>query len=229
MTALNFPSSPTLNQIYSANGKSYSWNGTSWLALRLEPISSSYAITASFALNAVGGGGSSVSASWASSSISSSVSTVAVSSSFATNALTASFALSAPSTGTPSLERTVVQQNIPSIVNNQTRTGSISLGKSFILLSTQVNTDTRIRLYGSQSYLQNDLTRPIGTDPTDNSGLIMDLILSGSPALYNYTLSPIVNGANMDPTVSSTIYYTVTNLSGVTTDISMSFNRIILE
>ena len=64
MTALNFPSSPILNQIYSANGKSYLWNGTSWLALRLEPISSSYALTASFALNGGSGGESSVSSSY---------------------------------------------------------------------------------------------------------------------------------------------------------------------
>lgn len=32
MAALNFPSSPTLNQVYSANGKSWTWNGTSWAA-----------------------------------------------------------------------------------------------------------------------------------------------------------------------------------------------------
>lgn len=31
MAALNFPVSPTLNQVYSANGKTYVWNGTSWV------------------------------------------------------------------------------------------------------------------------------------------------------------------------------------------------------
>lgn len=30
MSQLNFPSSPTLNQIYTANGKSWKWNGTAW-------------------------------------------------------------------------------------------------------------------------------------------------------------------------------------------------------
>lgn len=39
MTALNFPASPTLNQKYSANGKTYLWNGTSWVALR-QPVGS---------------------------------------------------------------------------------------------------------------------------------------------------------------------------------------------
>ena len=30
MAALNFPTSPVLNQIYTANGKSWRWDGTSW-------------------------------------------------------------------------------------------------------------------------------------------------------------------------------------------------------
>ena len=30
MAALNFPSSPTLNEIYTANGRSWIWNGNSW-------------------------------------------------------------------------------------------------------------------------------------------------------------------------------------------------------
>lgn len=30
MAALNFPVSPTLNQVYTANGVSYIWDGTSW-------------------------------------------------------------------------------------------------------------------------------------------------------------------------------------------------------
>lgn len=52
MTALNFPSSPTLNEIYSANGKTYLWNGTSWVVVKQQPVSASYAITSSYALNA---------------------------------------------------------------------------------------------------------------------------------------------------------------------------------
>lgn len=31
MAALNFPSSPTLNQVYQANGKSYIYDGVSWV------------------------------------------------------------------------------------------------------------------------------------------------------------------------------------------------------
>lgn len=32
MAALDFPASPTLNQVYTANGNSWIWNGTSWVS-----------------------------------------------------------------------------------------------------------------------------------------------------------------------------------------------------
>lgn len=50
MAALNFPSSPTLNQSYSANGKTYSWNGTSWIAIQQQQASASYSSTASYSV-----------------------------------------------------------------------------------------------------------------------------------------------------------------------------------
>lgn len=33
MAALNFPSSPTLNQVYTANNRSWIWDGTSWVSV----------------------------------------------------------------------------------------------------------------------------------------------------------------------------------------------------
>ena len=40
MPALDFPASPTLNQVYTANGKSWIWNGNSW-----NPYNTNAAIT----------------------------------------------------------------------------------------------------------------------------------------------------------------------------------------
>jgi len=52
MAALNFPSSPTLNDVYSANGKTYVWNGTSWIARGTKgfPFTGSAGITGSLLL-----------------------------------------------------------------------------------------------------------------------------------------------------------------------------------
>ena len=39
MAALNFPTSPTLNQIFTANGKSWKWDGTAWKSFNTTSIS----------------------------------------------------------------------------------------------------------------------------------------------------------------------------------------------
>ena len=39
MAALNFPTSPAPNQIYTANGKSWRWDGTSWKTYNITSIS----------------------------------------------------------------------------------------------------------------------------------------------------------------------------------------------
>lgn len=38
MAALDFPSSPVVNQIYTANNKTYKWNGTSWINVPNPPV-----------------------------------------------------------------------------------------------------------------------------------------------------------------------------------------------
>ncbi len=40
MTALNFPASPTLNQVYTANGGSWIWDGTVWVGGNVTPAAS---------------------------------------------------------------------------------------------------------------------------------------------------------------------------------------------
>jgi hypothetical protein len=47
MAALNFPATPTVGQVYTANGKSWQWNGTAWLAYNLITALSGITIDAS--------------------------------------------------------------------------------------------------------------------------------------------------------------------------------------
>lgn len=66
MAALNFPSSPTVGQVYTANGLSYTWDGVSWDATNpnnitgfglwenQKTISANYTITTDY--NAVSAG-----------------------------------------------------------------------------------------------------------------------------------------------------------------------------
>lgn len=153
-------------------------------------------------------------------------------SSFAIYAVTAAFALNGGGGGggSGSSVRDTIVEISPSLNSLEMYTSSITnFGKSFLLFSTVVDNYARVRLYGSASHQLQDVTRSIGTDPASTAGVIVDLVLSGSPTYYNFTLSPMVVGSNRDVPVSNTIYYSVTNLTGGTTQISMSFNRLSLE
>jgi hypothetical protein len=130
----------------------------------------------------------------------------------------------------PSLGRGVATVTTPSIAPNQIITGSIgTFGKSYVLLTVDTSTDSRIRLYGSASFRNSDLTRSIGVDPVTENGLAVDLVLSGSAALLNFALSPIVNGGNIEPTPTANGFYSITNLSAASASITVNFNRIVLE
>jgi len=130
----------------------------------------------------------------------------------------------------PSLGRGIASVTTPSLAPNQAITGSIAtFGKSYVLLTVETSTDSRIRLYGSASFQNSDLTRSIGVDPVTENGLMVDLVLSGAASLYNFALSPVVNGCNIEPTPTALGYYTITNLSAASASITVNFNRVVLE
>jgi hypothetical protein len=227
---------------FGISGTVLSQNGSgqlAWVTINAPPsVSASYAETASYAFTAV-------SASWAPGGSGTPIAvddedvliTAAVTK-FNFTGAGVSVTLSGSSTvdvtipgSAGSLSRAQVSVETPTLTNNEIYTGSIgSFGKSFILFSVNVNTHSRVRLYSSQSFQIADRGRAIGVDPTGSEpGIIVDLVLSGSTSLFEFTLSPMVNGANLDPVVAAPIYYSATNLSGGSSTVSMSFNRLVLE
>ena len=52
MSSINFPNSPTLNEIHTQNGKSWSWNGTSWLST----VNNTFSLAPEGQLNSLGVG-----------------------------------------------------------------------------------------------------------------------------------------------------------------------------
>lgn len=110
-------------------------------------------------------------------------------------------------------------------------TGSIDIGRTFILLNAQTSTPCRIRLYGN-SASRNDgteLIRPYNSQsiPSDIS-LVADINLDNT-SIFN--LTPALFGANLDNPIQNAIYYTIdtssiTPFSGTNL---ISFTRFILE
>ena len=106
------------------------------------------------------------------------------------------------------------------LANVATATNTVNIATRYQLLHITTSHPSRVRLYASAAQRDADVTRPIGTDPTGNHGLLFEFISSSE--LLSADLSPLVDGfAN-----SAAIPYSVTNLSGATQTITVTLNHV---
>lgn len=83
------------------------------------------------------------------------------------------------------------------------------------------------RLYTDSTSRTNDLTRAVGEDPTPGSGVVAEVITSGISTSQKIT--PFVIGGNLENPENTTLYVTITNLSGITTTITAELTILKLE
>lgn len=102
-------------------------------------------------------------------------------------------------------------------------TTTITLGKSFRLYSIQTSRPARVRLYATAAALAADASRGIGTDPNSDAGVILDYVTADTSV---HTLSPLVDGANLESSVSASISMSVTNQDVSTGTITVTFNTL---
>lgn len=107
-----------------------------------------------------------------------------------------------------------------SIVANASVSGTVSISPRYQLLQITTNYPCRVRLYTSTAKRDADLTRPIGTDPTGNHGLLFEFM--STTELLNADLSPLVDGF----ADTAAIAYSITNLSGATQTITVTLNHV---
>lgn len=108
-----------------------------------------------------------------------------------------------------------------SIPTGDTETGfwTMSSGLSWVIFRINVDQPFRLRLYGNSAYRDNDLARPVGTDPgvPDSSGTVEDhglMIELRFPTATNHSWPmspPALLGTDSIPT-DSKIYYSLQNL-----------------
>lgn len=84
----------------------------------------------------------------------------------------------------------------------------------------------RLRLYSTLSSRSLDVFRPVGIDPDLQSGLLLDFVLLPDRI---YTLSPMSDGANLETVPSFDTPATITNLSNLYANISISLKFIRTE
>lgn len=87
--------------------------------------------------------------------------------------------------------RTTAAYTTAFLANDAEEVGLITLAPGYRIYKLQVNVPCRFRLYVSAGHRFTDLARPIGIDPPDNSGLMLEYVTT---AFGLYVLSPLADG-----------------------------------
>ena len=83
----------------------------------------------------------------------------------------------------------------------------------------------RVRMYATIAQRTADVSRAVGTDPTGNHGLLLELVTS--TGFLTYVLSPVVDFMSDDG--SSDFYVSVTNLDTSVGTVVTTYNYIRTE
>jgi len=110
--------------------------------------------------------------------------------------------------------------------NGSTVSAVIDGFKGYTILKIQVSHAARIRIYADTASRAADLNRPEGIAPSPASGLIHEMISTGSEIRK---LSPGVIGYNDEPVVTDSIPISVTNKSGTIANITVTLTLLRLE
>ena len=123
--------------------------------------------------------------------------------------------------------RTVVTGVTTSIVNNGIGNTNITGFKSYALMKVGLSTTGWLRLYTDSASRDADASRSQGIDPLPGSGVIAEVITTGISTTQ--IVSPFVMGGNLDNPADTTIYASITNLSGTTQAITANLTILQLE
>lgn len=87
---------------------------------------------------------------------------------------------------------------------------TITLSQGYRLYSIQTSRPARVELYDTAAQMTADATRAFGAAPDSAAGVAFDYITPA--AATTYTLSPLVEGVNLESSPSAAISMRVTNM-----------------
>lgn len=122
--------------------------------------------------------------------------------------------------------RANVSLTTSSIANAAYYTGSVTLAKGYTIYKITTSAASWIRVYTNAAARTVDATRSQTTDPQPGAGVIAEAITTGANVVL---MSPATIGFNDENPVSNTIPIAVTNLSGSTGAITVTFTYLGLE
>ena len=123
--------------------------------------------------------------------------------------------------------RTTVSASTTSIVDNAVGLVTVTGFKSYALMKVGLSTAGWIRIYTDSASRTSDSSRSVGEDPAAGSGVIAEVVTTGIST--EQKISPFTMGGNMDDPVDTTIYMSITNLSGSTQSINANLTILQLE
>jgi hypothetical protein len=121
-----------------------------------------------------------------------------------------------------------------SVANGVTDSGTWVIAKTGYFIILTVDFDARVRLYSTAAAATADVGRSFSTPITagNQNELIFDIQLTSTgvnPTGLTWVLSPAALGSNADGSVSTNLYYNVTNNSGSTRAIHATLTYLVLE
>jgi len=123
-------------------------------------------------------------------------------------------------------ERTTATASTASIANNGSDNITIVASKTYALLKIQTSAAAWVTVYTDSTSRTTDSSRSENVDPTPGSGVIAEVITTGSST---QKITPGTIGWNDDTTPSNNVYLKVVNKSGSTQSITVTITYIQME
>jgi len=110
---------------------------------------------------------------------------------------------------------------------DQTENATISGYPTYVLLNIYTSNPAWVRLYTDPISRQNDSSRNIDTDPLPGTGVVAEVITTGS---YTQKISPFVFGGNYDSPITDNIYLAITSkFTGPASSITVTLSLLPLQ
>lgn len=123
--------------------------------------------------------------------------------------------------------RTTASKTTASLVNAARESGTVTLtgAAAYRVFRVAADRACRVRLYTTTAARDADVARAVGTDPTGDHGVVLDIVF---PALVlSYDTSPVVDG--WLPGTAGTVPITIDNLSGATSTVAVTLTYVRTE
>jgi hypothetical protein len=154
------------------------------------------------------------------------VTSITAGSGISINQSTGNVTVSASTIGVGLSTRNIASQTTGVVGIGTTTNISFSGYKSYLLMKIQTSAAAWVRIYTDTASRTSDASRSEGTDPLPGSGVIAEVITTGAETQL---LSPGTIGFNNESSPTTDIYATITNKSGISTNITVNLTILQLE